>query len=165
MPPEKYCPPNAIFATDSCLYGCGGWANGKAFHTEFPDWITEQQDVSINELELLAVIIAIKKWRKQVENMNILAFCDNSVTVSIINSGAARNKFAQAGLRELCYVLAKSNAMLRMIHLPGKKNEICDALSRWREEGARKNFYRLTNNAKVTFELIKEEDFEFSHDW
>ena len=161
IPAEKYAAPDTVFSTDSCLRGCGGWNNGHAFHTTFPDWIKQRKDIHINELELLAVIIAVKKWANAIKNRNILAYCDNSVTIDVINKGAATNRFSQECLRELCYVLAKANAVVKLVYITTKDNFLSDNLSRWHNKQARDKFWEQTKDIKVTFENIRDEDFKF----
>ena len=39
---ENWSKPDAIFSSDSCLTGCGGFWNGCYFHAEFPERILEQ---------------------------------------------------------------------------------------------------------------------------
>ena len=69
-------------------------------------------EAHINDLELLALIVSIKKWDKGVKDCNILAYCDNQVTVEVINKEAAKNRLTQACMREICYLMGVWNAML-----------------------------------------------------
>ena len=163
--PAKFYPPDAIFSTDSCLQGCGGWCNGKAFKAKIPEWLQKKENVHINELELLTVIIAIRKWATEISNKNLLAFCDNQTTIDIVNKGAATNKFAQACLREMCFLLAKNNTVLKMVFINGKDNIFSDCLSRWHDTKARETFWEKTQGTTVRFEKVDSKDFEFSHDW
>ena len=106
LPPLSWDAPDIIFSTDSCLTRCWGWSQinsfqGEAFILEFPKWIMSRKDVHINEKELLGFIIAIKLWRKRIANRNVLIFCDNQVSVEVVNKGAASNRFSQVRLREL----------------------------------------------------------------
>ena len=61
-------------------------------------WIKDRRDININELELLAVIVAIKKWGTMMENANLLAYGDNQVTVDIVNKGKAKNLISKEKL-------------------------------------------------------------------
>ena len=63
IPDLKWCSPDKEISTDSCLSGCGGWLNGLFFHSEFPKDITSRKDISINELETLALIVGLKNGR------------------------------------------------------------------------------------------------------
>ena len=169
MPPVAWDAPDKIFATDACLHSCGGWTQtgnvAQAFCAKFPEWLKQDNDVHINELELLTFIIAIKKWGESMQNRNILAFCDNQVSVDVVNSGAASNRFSQACLREICFLMAKLNAVLKLVHLKGQDNRICDSLSRWGETGQEERFYKLTEGIHVEFVKINDTDFEFSNGW
>ena len=117
MPPEKWDRSDLIFSSDTCLTGCGSWhylgeRRPMAFHAKFPTLITRMAEAHINDLELLALIVSIKKWDKGVKDCNILAYCDNQVTVEVINKEAAKNRFTQACMREICYLMGVWNAML-----------------------------------------------------
>ena len=138
---------------------------GEAFHCKFPKKFRSKLKLHINELELLAIIIAIKKFASRIENRNLLAYCDNQTSVEIVNSGAAKNQFAQGCLREICYLLAHQNAMIKMVHLSSAENRISDLLSRWQVKENRDEFYSMTTGTELTFIKVTEEDFEFMHDW
>ena len=131
IPQINWAAPDTIFSMDSCLTGCGGWSKGEYFHAEFPDWILRNTDVHINELEALALVIGLKLWIDRISNANILIYCDNKVTVDIVNTGRASNKFTQKCLREICWLTASSNAVVKVVHLESAANRISDALSRW----------------------------------
>ena len=62
IPENKWTGPNAIFSTDVCPQGMGGWSQGEYFHTVFPIAIVNNQLVSINELEALTVMVGLKLW-------------------------------------------------------------------------------------------------------
>ena len=74
MPPIKWDAPDKIFSSDACRTGCGGWSDGEAFHCKFPKKFCSKLKLHINELELLAIIIAIKKFASRIENRNLLAY-------------------------------------------------------------------------------------------
>ena len=77
MPPQFWNFPDEIFSSDAYLISCGGWSNGEAFIAKFPRWLTRRKDISISELELLTVVVALKLWRHNIRNRNVLAHCDN----------------------------------------------------------------------------------------
>ena len=87
MPPSNWRAPETVFSTDSCLTACGGWFENTAFQCKFPKWIMDNGNISINEKEMIAVLIAVRKWGNHIENLNILAYCDNQATCEIINRG------------------------------------------------------------------------------
>ena len=53
------------------------------------------REIYINKLEALALIVGLKIWRDKIQKKNVLVYCDNQVTVDVINTGRARNKFSQ----------------------------------------------------------------------
>ena len=107
IPTADWSRPDTVIATDATLYAAGGWAEPEYFKVKFPKKIVENKDVAINELELVAFLLATRKWIKRMRNRNILCYCDNQCTVEILNSGRARNAFAQNCLREIAMILAK----------------------------------------------------------
>ena len=60
----------------------------------FPSWLKNRNDISINELELVTVMVAIKLWSERIRDRNVLAYCDNASSVEVVNSGRARNRFS-----------------------------------------------------------------------
>ena len=165
MPLECWNTPDSVFATDSCLTRCGGWADDEVFTAPFPKWIMQKEDVHINEKELLAFVIALKIWTDKAKNKNILAYCDNQTMVEIVNSGAAQNVFAQACLCEIVYLAAKANAMIKLIFRPGANKGLADSLSRWDEPEAKLKFKELTKGRNMKFVSVPSHMFGFSHGW
>ena len=166
IPTVKWSAPDVIFSTDACLDVAGGWSDGEYFKTNFPEWLTNLNNVHINELEMMALIIGLKVWCSKFQNSNALVYCDNNVTVEVVNRGKAHNRFSQACLREICYITAKANAVIKVVHLEGSLNRICNSLSRWgKSDTAKDTFYSLTKGYKLTEIRIEEGLFQFSHDW
>ena len=57
FPENKWFAPDTLISTDSCLTGCGGWSQGDYFHSKFPTKILNNSQLTINELDCLAVVI------------------------------------------------------------------------------------------------------------
>ena len=110
-------------------------------------------------------MIALKIWTERIQNRNVLAYCDNAVSVEIVNTGKAKNTFSQACLREICFITAQCNAVLKLVHLSSDCNRISDCLSRWSDRKKRQLFASLTSDYEVSFIKVDEEMFRFSHDW
>ena len=122
--------PDAIFATDACLSGCGGLTCHQFFHTEFPREVTEQFP-SIHHLEVLAILLAARLWGHQWRSLRILVQCDNAAVVSSLNSGRVQDPILAACLRELWFLAASHEFELRAVHLSSADNRLADLLSRW----------------------------------
>ena len=157
--------PDRVMSTDACLTGCGGFSEGEYFHAKFPKDIIKNYSVRINELESLALVVALKIWSHKYTNKSFLMYCDNQTTVDVVNSGRAKNEFAQACLREIAYLTARNNSIVRVVHIMGKNNRIPDSLSRWDSEVSRRQFFEDTRGFKVVEIKIDDDLFEFEHDW
>ena len=113
-----WSPPDVCISTDATLKYCGGWSEGEYWCCEFPEWLSKDENIFINELETVALIIGLKVWREKVRNKNILMHCDNQCTVDIVNTGQASNEFAQKCLCEICYMTATINSVIKVVFCP-----------------------------------------------
>ena len=59
-------------------------------------------------------MVVLKKWKWKCKNRNVLMYCDNKVTVEVVNSGKANNKFAQSCLREICWIIAEVHVWVKV---------------------------------------------------
>ena len=157
--------PDTVFATDACLTGCGGVCGDQYFQSEFPAAIS-QSAFHISAIEMLMVILAVKVWGRRLERAKIRVFCDNEATVQVINSGKTRDVFMQCCLREICYLTAEAQCVVRAVHLPGVQNRLPDLLSWWSlSPKAQDEFWELTSHCDMTKIHLHEHLFAFSHDW
>ena len=164
---KEWSLPDAVFASDACLTGCGAWycEQQEFFHTEFPEFILDK-NLSINALELLTVVVAAKVWGRYWGGKRIVVHCDNQVSVTVMNTGRAYNSFLQSCLRELEFIAAKHEFEIRGNHIPGIENRIPDSLSRWHlGPEHRQNFKRQVSGLRVKQIYVYEGLFEFLHDW
>lgn len=163
---EEWSVPDGEFSSDACLSGCGGIFRGSdVFHTEFPEFIISQ-GLSINSLELLTVAVCVKLWGSHCKGKKIIINCDNSASVSVINSGKSRIPFMQGCLREICFYTALYEFELRAVHIEGQENRIPDHLSRWHLDASHKEkFQKLTSGMDITEHPVTDDQFKFSHCW
>ena len=89
IPTSAWSSPDAIFATDACLSGCGGLTRQNFFHSEFPHDDMDKFP-SIHHLEVLAILVAARLWGLLWRN---LVHCDNAAVVSSLNSGRVQDPF------------------------------------------------------------------------
>lgn len=164
MPLTDWLNPDAIFSSDACLEGCGGWYEGKYFHTTFPSFIL-RQNLHINALELLTVVICLKLWGTEFQGLRIKIHCDNEASVTVLNTGRSRDPFLQACLREISFLAAKFRFELKAVHLPGALNRLPDLLSRWGSASCRKEFSARTAGLHMKCCHVDAQCFRFSHKW
>ena len=167
---EIWSEPDAVISTDSTLTGVGGFCDGEYFHADIPAEIRNQKGVHINELECAAVMVALKIWSNRLQGLSILMFCDNESTVSVVNSGRARNSFTQSCLREIVFLAAKNSFQVRVQFKPGVDNRISDFLSRWNRgpQFKHKFFEEVALNYdvnRIKQVLVAPYHFAFVHDW
>ncbi len=165
IPEQVWSYPDASLATDACPSGCGGHCGEEFFHTRFPVSILNQA-LHINALECLGVIVAVKMWGRRLSGLKIRLYCDNMVTVSVINSGKARDSFLLSCLRELCFWCARYECCVRAVHLAGVTNRKADCLSRWHLSPSHaRQFFQLCRGQDLKEVKAGEELFQFAHDY
>ena len=161
---DSWVAPEATWSTDACETACGGWTQGQYFHAKFLDHIIQNPEVHINELECLAIVVALKLWGPRMRRKKFLVNCDNEVSVLAINSGRARNKFTQSCLREIAFLAAKNNTMIKAVHVASAINGISDALSRLHlGEKYWHNFKKLTKGYKMYRRTVTDAHFTFTN--
>lgn len=156
--------PDEVVATDACLVGCGGIAGREYFHSPFSGFI-QTQSLSINCLELLTIMVALKLWSHTFKGQRILIYCDNQASVHLLNAGSSKIVFSQACLREITFLAATLQFEIKAIHLPGVQNRVPDLLSRWElDQGCRQEFLSLTDGTHEQC-FVDESLFRFSQFW
>ena len=163
---EEWSDPDVEASSDACLTGCGSWCDGEFFHKEFPEFI-RNLNLHINSLELLAIVVCLKTWSSKLRYKRIKIFCDNFVSVQVINTGKSRNIFHQSCLREICFVAAVHDFEIRAVHISSCDNRISDYLSRWHLDlFYSKEFYAKMKDSFCLKEVtVSDDSFKFTHDW
>jgi len=129
IPDMVWASPDVVISTDACLTGAGGWSGTNYFSCKFPDSVVKR-NFHINVLELLAILVALRLWSGRCSGLRFQIFCDNEVSVTIINSGRCRDSALLGILREILFICAVENIQIKAVHLPGVSNRISDYLSR-----------------------------------
>ncbi|KAI8503309.1 hypothetical protein Bbelb_191300 [Branchiostoma belcheri] len=146
IPRTGWTEPDAVFSSDACLTGCGGFlhSTGEYFHATFPPSVLASNPC-INSLELLSILVCARLWGKHWAGSRIVVMCDNEASVTVLNSGRSRSPFLQTCLRNLWLCAAVGQFELRAIHIPGLENRLADHLSRWTSSKYHQNeFLRLS---------------------
>ncbi len=94
-------------------------------------WTVEEKALSINALELLAVIRALQTDPSCWRGLRILAALDNTSTVAYINHQGGTHSMTLMDLTYNLYeVVRELGASIRARHIPGRLNRTADLLSR-----------------------------------
>ena len=84
IPPPTYSA-NVLF-TDACITCAGGHFQEQCFHVAFPNYILVDDDYNINIKELLAIIVALRLWGRQLTGRRLLIHSDNQNAVLAITN-------------------------------------------------------------------------------
>ena len=121
-------PFKTITSNASGRWGCGAFTGtGDWFQYQWPgEWDT----VHITVKELLPIVVAVAVWGHQRQGRTIHCLCDNAAVVAIIRSGSSKDRSAMHLLQCLFFFTARYQVVLASAHIPGKRNEAADRLSR-----------------------------------
>lgn len=121
------------FYTDSAgSIGFGIWFRGHWCNAQWPlEWQHNGYTRDITMLELFPIVVAIFIWGEQLRNKKIRFHCDNEAVVHILNTMTSKSTLVLSLLRILTLQCLRYNCLIKASHIPGVKNEICDALSRF----------------------------------
>ena len=80
--------------------------------------------------ELIPIMIATLVWGQLWSGGRVIAHCDNTAVVSVLNSRYSQDKMLMQMLRGLFFIEAYFQFQLSAVHLPGIHNGLADDLSR-----------------------------------
>ena len=108
-------------ATDACLQACGGNSGKEYFRVRFPQHIMHEADGNIAILKMLALIVGVKIWGARITGSRIRVYCDNQACVEVISTGRAYHPVLQSCLRELAYITALHECLIKPIYTSDQK--------------------------------------------
>ncbi|KAI2645832.1 ORF V: Enzymatic polyprotein [Labeo rohita] len=117
-----------IVTTDASKTGWGATCNGQAASGV---WTGPRLFWHINCLELLAVLLALRRFHPMIRGKHVLVRSDNTATVAYINHQGGVRSFRMSQLaRHLLLWSQHRLKSLRATHIPGEANRVADSLSR-----------------------------------
>lgn len=109
------------------IYYQGHWCQGS-----WPEaWHESGLTKNITALELFPIFLAVTIWGAHLSNKKLKFHCDNQAVVCILNSGTSTSAEVMCLVRSLTLLCLRLNILLKAEHIPGTRNIICDALSRF----------------------------------
>lgn len=155
--------PDGQFSSDSCLTGGGAECGDEFMHFVYPPHL---RDKHISQLELLVVVIAVKRWGQGWKGKRIRIWCDSEVACSVINTGRTRDPFLLKCIRELAYLSATGQFQIKACHIPGVENRVSDWLSRWHlSHKYADRFWTEMGSRQVREVQLPGDSFTFINDW
>ena len=138
--------PDKLLASDASLIGGGAVCGKQMCHFKFPANILWETD-HISQRELYTIVIAVKISKQELQGKMIRFSTDNEASMFAINKGCTSDKFMLKCLRELAWVCAKNQILMKAVYIPTKQNILPDALSRWYiNADAHRTVCRVTDN-------------------
>lgn len=119
-----------LFTDAAASVGFGAYFQGKWVQGHWPPCIL-QQPPSIAFLELFPLFVALKCWAPLLAGRKVVFNTDNFAVVHIINKKSSPCKRIMVVVRQFVLLCLEFNISFRAVHVPGKFNEIADALSRF----------------------------------
>ncbi len=110
--------------------GFGGYLQGEWFQGKWPQNLNQGQR-SIAWLELFPIVVAVVLWGDRLRGKRIVLRSDNEGVVIILNKQTSRCPEIMKLVRFLVLQCLKVNLAFTAKHIPGKLNNIADALSRF----------------------------------
>ena len=120
-------PDGEITSDASGCWGCGAFHGREWFHLQ---WDLQAAHFDISIKELLPIVMAAATWGNRWQGLTIRANCDNMAVVHMIGSHYSSNSMAMHLLRCLALLECSFQFTLVSEHIPGKSNDLADALSR-----------------------------------
>ena len=159
-----HCNPNTdeIIATDACLTGFGGTSGHEYFKGQFPKNL---QGKNIALLEILAVLAAVRLWKHKLRGKFFWIHVDNEAVSTILNTGASKNEKLQEVLREIAYIAAQEQFVIKAKHIEGVTNRVPDWLSRWGDREARENFQKHCKTKNLKEVITPTDCIEIKNIW
>ena len=136
-----------LFTDASGKIGYGGffqnsWFQGRWDHDKLNRL---DKSVSISYQELYPIVVAAILWGHEWAQKRVKFLCDNQGTVEILCKGSSSSSDIMKLMRKLTLIAISCNFTFVAEFLPGRNNDIADALSRFQMD----RFRKLAPNANI----------------
>ena len=125
--------PEAYLTSDACNIGGAAVFNQDWFYANWTLDYPDYSDAHINVKELLAFVLAAKRWANKWRNKHIILYTDNTCTMFMVNKGSSHNCQAMSLLREFFWISTSFNFHVTARHISGCNNVLSDFISRLHE--------------------------------
>ena len=122
-----------LFTDASGRLGFGAYFEGHWTNAPWPTRILEEKSLEkdITYKELFPIVLSVLLWGHRLSNRRVTFHCDNEAVVFLINRQSTSHRRSMGLLRMLVYFCLTHNIVFKARHIPGKNNDIADALSRF----------------------------------
>ena len=156
---------DCLMASDASLIGGRTTCGKEFFHFKFSENIIKNTN-NIAQRELYTIVVAVKMWKSELKRKIVRFSTDSQVAMYAINKGNTNDNFMLNCLRELTWICAENEILLKASYINTKVNTLPDTLSRWYQSSeARRTVKRLTDNSwkrrSITDSTTNFSTFEF----
>ena len=113
---------------DASLPGLGGIWNNRVYATPVTPLV--HFHLKIVHLEMLNILVALRKWHKFGAHSKVQIFCDNLAVVLVTESGKTKDPYLAACLGNFWFINATCDIDLEVKHIQGIHNKWADFLFR-----------------------------------
>ena len=128
--------PAAYLTSDACTTGGAAVFKNDWFYVNWEVDLPSYSSEHINIKELLAIVIAARRWAHAWTNQRIVVYTDSMCVMYMINKGSSTNTVAMCLIRELFWISVTFNFILTARHIRGADNVVSDFLSRLEQHPA-----------------------------
>ena len=162
---NQVCKPDQLAASDACLQAMGARCRNKCIHKQFPTHIVANKDVRIHHLELIAVVVSLKHWAKELSGNRFVMLCDNQAVVQVAQGQATKDRIMQKWLRELSMVAAVNQFEVVLQFMPGVENRVPDVLSRLGLHAKYRKQWEQIKQPEWQMEIVEDSLFYLDEIW
>ena len=119
-----------MYSDASKSLGFGGYCGDSWLFSGWPKGFIEDQNPSIDYLELFGVAAVVLKWIYKFKNRRILLHCDNEGVCFMLNKSSGKCKNTMVLMRLITLECMIHNVRIFAEHLSSEENLLSDALSR-----------------------------------
>jgi hypothetical protein len=126
----QWSDPDQVISISAGSEGGGAMCYNEFFHHQYPQVVKEWPP---SAREIWVLTIAAKVWSHMLKGRKIQVVCDNDITVGVVNSGRTRDKIMLQCLRELAFVSASNDFLVKCVHGMGTHIRVAAHLSQWNQ--------------------------------
>ena len=119
-----------VVGVDACNQGAGFACSGDWGYVNWAKDVPVAKNLHINDKEVLSALFAVRRWGPLWKGARVLLGTDSMVAKMVLSKGRSKSALAQQAVREIFWWSVKYDFELDVFHIPGVKNELCDAISR-----------------------------------
>lgn len=135
----------ATIVTDACLESGGCFYNGDFLYTVWQADHPSAVDLPINYKETLMASLAVIHWAPYLGSKVVNVFTDNTCAAAIMNKCTCRSPLIMSVIRDMFWMAATYNFVVKASYWPGERNIIADTVSRLHQPGKFSLFESLYN--------------------